>query len=91
VSRLAPLRRRAAEPVECFTFGESALSLIWSPSVVTIKAQGLKVCQAFPEESYRAWHCGLCLARHLDDQQLDMAYACWNWFLDGWAGANMAR
>lgn len=88
---LAPFWRRASEPVERFASGELAISSIWSPSVVTMKAMGLKVRQAYPEEGYRAWHGGLCLARHLDGGRLDMAYDWLNWFLDGWAGANMAR
>jgi putative spermidine/putrescine transport system substrate-binding protein len=88
---LAPFWRRASEPVERFASGELAISSIWSPSVVTMKAKGLKVRQAYPEEGYRAWHGGLCLARHLDGERLEMGYAWLNWFLDGWAGANMAR
>ncbi|MBU2358212.1 MAG: extracellular solute-binding protein [Alphaproteobacteria bacterium] len=88
---LAPFWRRAPEPVERFASGELTISSIWSPSVVTMKARGLKVRQAFPAEGYRAWHGGLCLARHLDGHRLDMAYAWLNWFLEGWAGANMAR
>ncbi|MFT6075892.1 ABC transporter substrate-binding protein [Loktanella salsilacus] len=88
---LAPFWRRASEPVERFASGELAISSIWSPSVVTMKAKGLKVRQAYPEEGYRAWHGGLCLSRHLDGERLEMAYAWLNWFLDGWAGANMAR
>lgn len=88
---LAPFWRRAQEPVERFAAGELSISSIWSPSVVTMKARGLRVRQAVPAEGYRAWHGGLCLARHLDGARLDMAYAWLNWFLDGWAGATMAR
>ena len=88
---LAPFWRRASEPVERFSNGELSISSIWSPSVVAMKARGMKVRQASPTEGYRAWHGGLCLAQHLQGRRLDMAYAWFNWFLDGWAGACMAR
>lgn len=88
---LAPFWRRASEPVERFADGELDIASIWSPAVVAMKAHGLNVRQASPTEGYRAWHGGLCLARHLEGRRLDMAYAWFNWFLDGWAGACMAR
>lgn len=88
---LAPFWRRASEPVERFASGEISISSIWSPAVVGMKARGIRVRQASPAEGYRAWHGGLCLAKHLEGQRLDMAYAWFNWFLDGWAGACMAR
>ena len=88
---LAPFWRRASEPALRFASGELCISSIWSPSVVQMKAMGLKVRQATPVEGYRAWHGGMCLSRKLSDRRLDMAYAWLNWFLDGWAGACMAR
>ncbi|OWY06326.1 signal peptide prediction [Thioclava sp. IC9] len=87
----APFWRRASEPVDRFSDGDLCISSIWSPSVVAMKARGMKVRQASPTEGYRAWHGGLCLAQHLQGKRLDMAYAWFNWFLDGWAGACMAR
>ena len=47
--------------------------------------------QAVPIEGYRAWHGGLCLARHLSGHRLDDAYAYLNWMLSGWPGAVAAR
>lgn len=88
---LAPFWRRASEPVDRFASEELAISSIWSPAVVEMKARGIRVRQASPAEGYRAWHGGLCLAKHLDGRRLDMAYDWFNWFLDGWAGACMAR
>lgn len=88
---LAPFWRRASEPPGRFVSGELAISSIWSPSVVEMKARGMKLRQAHPAEGYRAWHGGMGLARHLVGRRLDMAYAWFNWFLDGWAGACMAR
>ena len=88
---LAPFWRRASEPIERFASGELSISSIWSPAVVGMKARGIRVRQASPAEGYRAWHGGLCLSKHLSGPRLDRAYAWLNWFLDGWAGACMAR
>lgn len=71
--------------------GEMVIGSIWSPSVVALKAHDVRVRQAVPVEGYRAWHGGLCLARHLAGDRLEQGYAYLNWFLSGWAGAVMAR
>ncbi|WP_339109702.1 extracellular solute-binding protein [Thioclava sp. GXIMD4216] len=88
---LAPFWRRATEPLERFRAGELAISSLWSPTVVAMKEAGLRVRQAVPEEGYRAWHGGMCLARHLEGARLDRAYAWLNWYLSGIAGAQVAR
>lgn len=83
--------RRATEPVALFTSGELKLASIWSPAIVGMKAQGVQVRQAHPIEGYRAWHGGMCLSRHLEGARLDQAYDWLNWYLDGYAGALVAR
>lgn len=88
---LAGFWTRADEPVEMFRNGELKVSSIWSPAIVEMKAQGVKVRQAVPIEGYRAWHGGMCLSRHLEGRRLDRAYEWLNWYLDGWAGAQVAR
>lgn len=88
---LAPFWRTASEATERFMRGEITISSLWSPSVVALKARGLRVRQAVPVEGYRGWHGGMCLARHLEGDRLDRAYAWLNWFLSGWAGAVLAR
>ncbi|GHG99341.1 ABC transporter substrate-binding protein [Pseudodonghicola xiamenensis] len=87
----APFWLRANEPVERFLDRELKLSSIWSPTIVEMKRLGVSVRQARPEEGYRAWHGGMCLSRHLDGEKLDRAYAWLNWYLDGYAGAVVAR
>lgn len=88
---LAGFWRRATEPVALFTSGELKLASIWSPAIVGMKAEGVKVRQSHPIEGYRAWHGGMCLSRHLEGARLDQAYDWLNWYLDGYAGALVAR
>ncbi|MER5173868.1 ABC transporter substrate-binding protein [Thioclava kandeliae] len=88
---LAPFWRRATDPVERFRSGELAISSLWSPTVAALKEAGLRVRQAVPEQGYRAWHGGMCLARHLEGAQLGRAYDWLNWYLSGVAGAQVAR
>ncbi|MDP2780348.1 PotD/PotF family extracellular solute-binding protein [Devosia sp.] len=70
---------------------EMLIGSMWSPSVIALKASGIRMRQAVPVEGYRAWHGGLCLARHLSGHRLDQAYGYLNWYLSGWPGAIMAR
>nr|WP_319249379.1 hypothetical protein [uncultured Celeribacter sp.] len=88
---LSPFWLRANEPVERFLEGELKLASIWSPTIVEMKRQGVKVRQARPLEGYRAWHGGMCLSRMLSGNKLDRAYEWLNWYLDGHAGAVVAR
>lgn len=86
-----PFWLRANDPVERFLNGELKLASIWSPTIVEMKRLGVSVRQARPVEGYRAWHGGMCLSRHLAGEKLDRAYAWLNWYLDGFAGAVVAR
>jgi putative spermidine/putrescine transport system substrate-binding protein len=88
---LAGFWQRANEPVEGFVRGDLKVASIWSPALVEMKAAGVKVRQAQPQEGYRAWHGGMCLSRHLEGARLDRAYEWLNWYLDGYAGAVVAR
>ncbi|MFV0408540.1 MAG: PotD/PotF family extracellular solute-binding protein [Paracoccus sp. (in: a-proteobacteria)] len=88
---LAPFWLRASEPVQRFAKGDLKLASIWSPTIVEMKRRGITVRQAVPREGYRAWHGGMCLSRRLEGSRLDRAYAWLNWYLDGFAGAVVAR
>ncbi|CUH67507.1 spermidine/putrescine ABC transporter periplasmic substrate-binding protein [Thalassovita gelatinovora] len=88
---LSPFWLRADEPVERFLNGELKLASIWSPTIVEMKRQGMSIRQARPVEGYRAWHGGMCLSRNLDGRMLDKSYEWLNWYLDGHAGAVVAR
>jgi putative spermidine/putrescine transport system substrate-binding protein len=77
----------AADLMEAGTVIES----MWSPGVSALRSRGVPVSEAVPSEGYRAWHGGLCLSRKLSGRLLDVAYDYLNWWLEGWAGAVMAR
>ena len=83
--------RTTQEASELMESGDAWLASIWSPSAIQLKSHNLQIRQAVPVEGYRAWHGGLCLARHLVGKRLDMGYAYLNWFLSGWPGSIVAR
>lgn len=87
----APFWRTAQDATQKIQSGEMVIGSMWSPSIIALKSKHVRMRQAVPVEGYRAWHGGLCLARHLQGERLDQAYAYLNWFLSGWAGAVMAR
>ena len=79
------------ESADMMLGGRAAIQSMWSPGVSLIRRRGLLAREAIPQEGYRAWHGGLCLAAHLSGRMLDVAYEYLNWWLDGWAGAVVAR
>lgn len=83
--------RTAAEAAELMAGGHTVIQSMWSPGLARLRRRGVAVQEAVPKEGYRAWHGGLCLARHLSGRTLDAAYDYLNWWLDGWAGAVVAR
>jgi putative spermidine/putrescine transport system substrate-binding protein len=83
--------KTAAEAAEFMAEGEVAIASMWSPGVTALGRRGVAVREAVPREGYRAWHGGLCLSRRLSGRTLDVAYEYLNWWLEGWAGAVVAR
>ncbi len=83
--------KTAAEAADMMLAGEATIQSMWSPGVSFLRSRGFSVREAVPREGYRAWHGGLCLAAHLTGRTLDAAYEYLNWWLDGWAGAVVAR
>ncbi|TCT07158.1 putative spermidine/putrescine transport system substrate-binding protein [Tepidamorphus gemmatus] len=83
--------RTAHEAADFMASGAVAIASMWSPGITELRERGVDVVEAVPIEGYRAWHGGVCLARHLSGRMLDVAYDYLNWWLDGWAGAMMAR
>ena len=71
--------------------GEVALESMWSPAVTAVKAEGVPCIYASPKEGMRGWHGGLAISARTTGAQLDQAYEYINWWLDGWAGAFVAR
>jgi len=64
---------------------------IWSPAAVELERAGLRFRLACPKEGYRAWFGGMSISRLAHGRVLDAAYEYLNWWMNGWAGATMAR
>ena len=79
------------QSVNLMVNGEVALESMWSPAVTAIKAEGVPCVYAFPKEGMRGWHGGLAISAKVEGKKLDEAYEYINWWLDGWAGAFVAR
>jgi putative spermidine/putrescine transport system substrate-binding protein len=81
----------ALEAADMMLAGRSAIQSMWSPGVSQLRRRGFPVREAAPQEGYRAWHGGMCLSANLSGRTLDVAYEYLNWWMEGWAGAVMAR
>lgn len=68
-----------------------AVGSIWSPAVTALRARNWPIRILNPKEGYRGWHSGLCLSSRARSRTLDAAYDYLNWWLTGWAGAQLAR
>ncbi|KVE34822.1 signal peptide prediction [Burkholderia sp. TSV86] len=79
------------EAVQLMMRKNVAIQSIWSPATLELERAGLRFQMACPREGYRAWFGGLALSRQIDGRVRDAAYDYLNWWLDGWAGAMMAR
>jgi len=80
-----------AEAAQLMLRNQVAIQSIWSPAMLELERAGLKPQLASPHEGYRAWFGGLALSRLVEGRARDAAYDYLNWWLDGWAGASMAR
>jgi putative spermidine/putrescine transport system substrate-binding protein len=83
--------RTGADCASLVRSGRAAVESIWSPTALALAADGASLVQAVPVEGYRAWHGGLALSSALSAPMRDVAYAYLNWWLDGAAGAIVAR
>ncbi|MCG6155894.1 ABC transporter substrate-binding protein [Rubinisphaera margarita] len=71
--------------------GRVVIESMFSPAASTLNGLGIPVTYAAPREGYRGWHGVLCLSSKTSGRAKDAAYAYMNWWLEGWAGAYMAR
>jgi len=71
--------------------GRVNIESMFSPAVSTLNGMGVPVTYAAPREGYRGWHGVLCLSAKTTGYARDAAYDYMNWWLEGWAGAYMAR
>ena len=79
------------QSVNLMVNGEVAIESMWSPAVTAIKAEGIPCVYASPKEGMRGWHGGCAISAKAEGKALDQAYEYLNWWLDGWAGAFVAR
>lgn len=83
--------KTAAEAAEMMAAGDTVIQSMWSPGITALRRRGVPVEEAVPTEGYRAWHGGLCLSSRLPETLADAAYDYLNWWLEGHAGAVVAR
>lgn len=79
------------QSIEFMQSGRVAIESMFSPAVSELNGKGVPVRYAAPREGYRGWHGVLCLSSRTEGPALDAAYEYLNWWLEGWAGAYMAR
>ncbi len=79
------------QSVNLMVSGEVVLQSMWSPAVTAVKAEGVPCVYASPKEGMRGWHGCLSISTKVTGKKLDQAYEYINWWLDGWAGAFVAR
>ena len=79
------------QSIDFMQTGRVAIESMFSPAVSTLNGLGVPVTYAAPKEGYRGWHGVLCLSSKCEGHARDAAYDYMNWWLDGWAGAYMAR
>ena len=79
------------ESVDFMATGEVIIESMWSPAQTILLESGKSVGFAAPKEGFRGW-CGCTMIyKHVTGATLDAAYRYLNWWLSGFAGANMAR
>ena len=83
--------RNASEAAALVHEDRVSVQSMWSPVYGHMGKMAETFVESAPIEGYRAWHGGASLSRHLTGVQLDMGYEYLNWWLDGYAGAVMAR
>jgi putative spermidine/putrescine transport system substrate-binding protein len=83
--------RTGEEAAELLLQDRVSAQSMWSPVYGHLGKMAEVFVESAPLEGYRAWHGGASLSRHLAGAQLDMGYEYLNWWLDGYAGAVMAR
>ena len=79
------------QSVEFMTSKRVFIESMFSPGVSAANGRGVPVTFAAPKEGYRAWHGVMCLSAKTEGAAKDAAYAYMNWWLEGWAGAFIAR
>ncbi|WP_206057344.1 extracellular solute-binding protein [Nitratireductor sp. XY-223] len=80
-----------AEAIAALRGGIDLIGSLWWSGAVKLRRLGVPVSMVTPVEGFRGWFGGMALSTHLRGRELDAAYDYLNWWLDGYAGAAMAR
>ncbi len=87
----AGLWNSVPQSVEFMVSKRVFIESMFSPGVSAANGRGVPVTFAAPKEGYRAWHGVMCLSAKTKGATKDAAYEYMNWWLEGWAGAFIAR
>ena len=79
------------ESVNLMASGEVVVESMWSPAVTALRVRGIPVIYASPQEGYRGWHGGMMINKQAAGATLDAIYEYIDWWMNGWAGAVVAR
>jgi putative spermidine/putrescine transport system substrate-binding protein len=79
------------ESVNLMASGEVVVESMWSPAVTALRVRGVPVIYASPQEGYRGWHGGIMINGQAEGATLDAVYEYIDWWMNGWAGALVAR
>jgi len=74
--------------VNLFASEEIWIADSWNPVVEDVKRLGTPCLYALPKEGNRLWFYGIMVSSKAKDPELAYTYA--NWWLNGWAGAQVA-
>ena len=87
----AGLWNSVPQSVEFMVSKRVFIESMFSPGVSSANGRGVPVTYAAPKKGYRGWHGVMCLSSKTEGAAKDAAYAYMNWWLEGWAGAFIAR
>ncbi len=79
------------ESVNLMASGEVVVESMWAPAVTALRVRDIPVIYASPQEGYRGWHGGMMINAQAADATLDAIYEYIDWWMNGWAGALVAR
>jgi putative spermidine/putrescine transport system substrate-binding protein len=85
------LWQSVSDVVPLMEAGTVVLGSLWASALSDLWSRGVDVRNAVPVEGYRGWHGCMGLSVRTEGRDLDAAYAYLNWWLSGWAGAQMTR
>lgn len=77
--------------VKAMLQGPVAVQSCWPPAVTALRAKGVPLRYAPLDEGGRGWAGGFAIMRGIGVERRARAIAYINWYLNGWAGAYLAR